>query len=132
MVMSDPIADMLTRIRNGYLVRKKAVEVPYSQIKEEIAKILVKEKFLAKIEIQGEKPSEKKIILSLKYKGKEPALTGIKRISKPGLRVYTKANKIPPVRLGFGINIISTPAGLMTDREARKKNLGGEIICQVW
>jgi len=131
-MISDPIADMLTRIRNGYLVRKKTVEVPYSQIKEEMAKILMKEKFLAKTEVQGEKPAEKKIVCQLKYEGKKPALTDIKRISKPGLRFYAKANKIPPVRLGFGISIVSTPAGLMTDREARKKNLGGEVICQVW
>lgn len=130
--MSDPIADILTRIRNGYLVKKKTVEAPYSQMIHQIAKVLVKEKFLAKIEIQGKKPAEKKIVLHLKYKGKEPALTGIKRISKPGLRVYTKAKKIPAVRLGFGVTIVSTPAGLMTDREARKKKLGGEIICQVW
>jgi len=131
-MMSDPIADMLTRIRNGYLVRKKTVEVPYSQIIQKIAKILVREKFLTKIEIQGKKLAEKKVILHLKYKGKEPALTGIKRISKPGLRVYAKANKIPMVRLGFGITIVSTPSGLLTDREARKKNLGGEVVCQVW
>lgn len=131
-MISDPIADILTRIRNGYLVRKKAVEVPYSQIKEQIAKILVKEKFLAKTEIQGEKPPQKKIVLHLKYEGKNPALTGIKQISKPGRRVYTKADKIPAVRLGFGVTIVSTSAGLMIDREAKKKNLGGEVICQVW
>lgn len=130
--MSDPIADMLTRIRNSYLARKKTAEVPYSQVKEKIAKILIKEKFLTKMEIQGKKPVGKKIILSLKYEGKEPVLTGVKRISKPGLRVYAKAGKIPRVRLGFGITIISTPSGLMTDQEARKKNLGGEVICQVW
>lgn len=131
-MVSDPIADMLTRIRNGYLVKKKTVETPYSKIIQKIAEILVREKFLAKIEIQGKSPVEKKIVLHLKYQDKKPALTGIKRISKPGLRIYTKTDKIPSVRLGVGITIISTPAGLMTDREARKKKLGGEIICQVW
>lgn len=130
--MTDPIADMLSRIRNGYLVRKKFVETPYSKFKKEIAQILVAEKFLAKIEVLGKRPQEKKIVFHLKYKDKEPALTRIRRISKPGLRVYVRADKIPPVRLGFGISVISTPAGLMTDREARKKNLGGEVICQVW
>lgn len=130
--MTDPIADMLTRIRNGYLAGKQIVDVPYSRLKEEIAKILVREKFLAEVKVQGKKPREKKIVLTLRYKGKEPALAGIKRISKPGLRVYAKAGKIPPVRLGFGITIVSTSSGLMTDREARRKNLGGEIICQVW
>lgn len=130
--MSDSIADMLTRIRNGYLVKKKTAEVPYSRIKEKIAEILVKENFLAKMEIQGKKPAEKKILLYLKYKGKKSVLTGVKRISKPGLRIYAKADRIPSIRLGFGVTIVSTPAGLMTDREARKKKLGGEIICQVW
>lgn len=130
--MSDPVADMLTRIRNGYLVRKKTVEVPYSRIIQRIAKILVEEKFMAKAVVQGKKTVEKKIVLHLKYKGKEPAVTGIKRISKPGLRVYAKTKKIPTVREGFGVTIVSTPAGLMTNREAKKKNLGGEIICQVW
>lgn len=132
MVMSDPIGDMLTRIRNGYLVRKKTVVIPYSRIKEKIVKILLKENFLANAKTQKGARTQKTILLTLKYKDKEPALTGIKRISKPGLRVYAKANKIPAVRLGFGITIVSTPSGLLTDREARKKNLGGEVICQVW
>jgi len=130
--VTDPIADFLTRIRNGYLIRKKTVKVPYSKIIQKIGEILFKEKFLSKVEIQEKKPQEKKIILHLKYDGKKPVLTGIKQISRPGLRVYAKADKIPSVRLGFGITIVSTPSGLMTNREAKKKNLGGEVICQVW
>ena len=132
MVMSDPIADMLARIKNGYLARKKTVSLPYSQVKEKIAEVLVKEGFLAKLEVQGKKPSEKKIILQLKYQKKKPVLTDIKRVSKPGLKIYARANKIPLVRTGFGITIISTSSGLMTDNQARKEKLGGEVICQVW
>lgn len=130
--MTDPIADMITGIRNGYLARKKVVTVPYSLIKAELAKILVKENFLTMMETEGKTPSEKKINLGLRYENKEPAVTGIKRISKPGRRVYARADKIPIVRLGFGATLVSTPLGLMTDKEAKKKNLGGEIICQVW
>ena len=132
MVVSDPIADMLTAIRNGYLVNKKTVEIFHSQIKEKIGQILVKEGFLKKIEVKGKTPAEKKLVLSLKYQKGQPVLTGIKRISKPGQRIWVKKDKIPLVRLGFGVTIVSTPKGLMTNHEARKEKLGGEVICQVW
>ena len=132
MTMTDPIADFLTRIRNGYLARKKVIQVPYSKIKGGLAQILVKENFLKSVEIEGEKPQEKKLILSLKYPGKEPALRGIERLSKPGLRLYARVDKIPRIQWGRGVVILSTPKGLMTDKEARKKKLGGELICQVW
>lgn len=128
--MTDPIADFLIRIKNGYLAGKKQVVVPYSKIKEKIAQILVKEGYLKKLKIKNEK--FKILELELKYKGKKPVLEEVKRISKPGLRIYAKAKKIPAVRFRFGITIVSTPSGLMSDREARKKNLGGEVICQVW
>jgi len=131
-MISDPIGDLLIRIKNGYLARKKTVTVPYSRLKEELVKILVKEKFLDQVKIDGQRPAEKKLILSLRYEKGEPVLTEVKRISKPGLRIYARAKRIPRVRLGFGVTIVSTSSGLMTDREARKKNLGGEIICQVW
>jgi len=130
--MTDPIADMITRIRNGYLARNKTVEIPHSRIKAELAKILVEEKFLTKMEITGKTPSEKKIGLELRYENKQPAISKIKRISTPGRRIYARADKIPAVRQGFGITLVSTSVGLMTNRKAKNKNLGGEIICQVW
>lgn len=130
-MLSDPIADMCARIRNAYQVRHKNLAIPYSKVKEEIAKILVAEGYAKEIKIEG-KSKEKRIILTLRYKGKQPVLTGIKRISRPGMRIYTKTDKILPVLSGLGISIISTSQGLMTNRQARKKNLGGELICSVW
>jgi len=130
MVVNDPIGDMLIRVKNGYLARKEVVEVPYSKIKEEIAKLLVKEGYFKKFKIENLK--FKILKLELKYEGKRPALEGVKRISKPGVRIYAKAGEIPKVKYGFGITVVSTPKGIMTDKEARKNNLGGEIICQVW
>jgi small subunit ribosomal protein S8 len=130
--MTDPIADMLTRIRNGYLVRKKEIKVPYSRVKQKIAEILVKENFIKEVKVLGKEVAKKKLVLVLKYKNKEPVVTEIRRVSRPGLRVYTRADKVPPIRLGFGVTIISTSSGLMTEKEAKKRNLGGEIICQIW
>jgi len=130
MVVNDPIGDMLIRIKNGYLARKVVVEVPYSKMKEEIAKLLVKEGYLKKFKIENLK--FKILKLELKYEGKKPVIEGVKRISKPGVRIYAKAGEIPKVKYGFGITIVSTSKGIMTGREAKKKNLGGEVICQVW
>jgi small subunit ribosomal protein S8 len=130
-MLTDPIADLCTRIRNAYQVHQRSVSIPYSKIKEGIAEILVAEKYLEEKKIEG-KGKEKKIILTLRYKGKEPVLMGIKRISRPGRRVYSRADKIPSVLSGLGIIIVSTPQGLMTNRQASKENLGGEIICSVW
>ena len=130
MVVNDPIGDMLIRIKNGYLARKDVVEVSYSKMKEEIAKLLVKEGYLKKFKIENLK--FKILKLELKYEGKKPVIEGVKRISKPGVRIYAKAGEIPKVKYGFGITIVSTSKGIMTGREAKKKNLGGEVICQVW
>lgn len=130
-MISDPVADMCARIKNAYQVRQKNLAIPFSKMKEEIAKILVAEGYIKEMKIEG-KGKEKRIILALLYKKKQPAMTGIKRISRPGMRAYAKANKILPVLSGLGISIISTSQGLMTSREARKKNLGGEIICSIW
>ena len=127
----DPIADMLTIIRNAQAVLKETVVVPYSEIKFEIAKVLKKENFIGEIEKKGKKV-RKTIEIKLKYKDKEPAISGLKRVSKPGQRIYTAAGKIKGIRGGYGIAIISTSKGLMTDKEARKQNLGGEILCKIW
>lgn len=127
----DPIADMLTSIRNAQAVLKETVVVPYSEIKFEIAKILKKENFIEKIEKKGRK-TRKSIEIKLKYDDKKPAISNLKRISKPGQRIYTAAGKIRKVRDGYGMAIISTSKGLMTNKEARKQNLGGEIMCEIW
>jgi len=130
MVMTDPIADMLATIKNGYLAHKKQLLVPYSKIKEKLAQILVKEGFLEKLKVQ--KSNFKILELILKYEGKKPAVNEVVRISKPGLRVYAGVTKIPRVRYGPGVTVVSTSAGLLTGSEAQKKNLGGEVICQIW
>jgi len=132
MVVSDPIADMLTRIKNAYLAGKRTVETDSSEILKAIAKIILKEGYLKSMEEEKIKKGFKKLKLTLKYKSHRPSLTKIKRISKPGVRIYVKVNKIPRVREGIGVTIVSTPKGLMTDKEAKKANLGGEIICQIW
>ena len=126
--MTDPIADMLTRIRNANQMRNKEVSMPVSKIKLEIARILDAEGFIA-----GYKVVENTLTLTLKYgQNKERVITGLKRISKPGLRVYAGAEEIPHVLNGLGIAIISTPKGVMTDKLARKNNVGGEVIAYVW
>lgn len=132
MVVNDPIGDMLARIKNGYLARKNVVEVPYSKMKEEIAKILVKEGYLERLKSKIQNSKFKVLELKLKYEGKRPAIEEVKRVSKPGVRIYAKAGEIPRVKYGLGITIVSTSKGIMTDKEAKKKNLGGEVICQVW
>ena len=133
MNMTDPIADMLTRIRNGVQARHEAVEIPASKQKVEIAKILKNEGFILNYAVTGETAAEKKITVTLKYgPNNEKIISGIKRISKPGLRVYAKSGSIPRVLNGLGIAIISTSQGLMTDKEARAKHTGGEVIAYVW
>ena len=130
--MTDPIADMLTRIRNANVMRYKEVEVPASKIKVEIAKILKDEGFISDYKIKKNNV-QNIIVLNLKYgQNKERVITGLKRISKPGLRVYAKAEEIPSVLNGLGIAIVSTSKGLMTDKEARKESLGGEVLAYIW
>ena len=133
MNMTDPIADMLTRIRNGVQANMSAVDVtPCSKVKVEIAKILKKEGYIDNYAVEGE-GIEKKIVVTLKYGPRgEKVITGIKRISKPGLRVYAKGDNLPKVLNGLGVAIISTANGMMTDREARKQHIGGEVIAYVW
>ena len=126
--MTDPIADMLTRIRNKNQNRDKIVEMPVSKMKVEIATILKDEGFIEEYSVK-----DNILTLTLKYgQNKERVITGLKRISKPGLRVYASAEKLPRVLNGLGIAIISTPKGVMTDKEARKNNVGGEVIAYVW
>ncbi len=133
MNMTDPIADMLTRIRNGMQAKMDTVDIaPVSKVKVEIARILKEEGYITKYEVSGE-GIQKKMTVTLKYSGdKRPVITGIKRISKPGLRVYTKGDNVPKVLNGLGIAIISTSNGMMTDKEARKQHAGGEVVAYVW
>jgi len=133
MSMSDPIADMLTRIRNANTAKHDTVDIPASKMKVAIADILVREGYLAKYEVTGEGPIQT-IHATLKYGAdkNEKIITGLKRISKPGLRVYAAAGELPKVLGGLGIAIISTNAGVLTDKEARAKNVGGEVLAFVW
>ena len=133
MNMTDPIADMLTRIRNGIHAEMETVDVaPVSKVKTEIARILKEEGYIANYRVEGE-GIEKKMVITLKYgANKAKVINGIKRISKPGLRVYAGANELPRVLNGLGIAIISTSEGMMTDRDARKKHTGGEVVAYVW
>lgn len=131
MVMTDPIADMLTRIRNATIVRDKVVEIPLSKVKKELAKIFKEEGYIADYEIIDDN-KQGIVRLYLKYNGKEKVISGLKRISKPGLRVYAGKDEIPKVLGGLGIAVMSTSKGIMTDRQARAEGIGGEVICYVW
>ncbi|MFE8703843.1 30S ribosomal protein S8 [Cytobacillus sp. FJAT-54145] len=132
MVMTDPIADLLTRIRNANMVRHEKLEVPASNMKKEIAEILKREGFVRDVEyIEDNKQGIIRIFL--KYgSNNERVITGLKRISKPGLRVYAKANEVPRVLNGLGLALVSTSQGVLTDKEARAKQVGGEVLAYVW
>lgn len=131
MMISDPVGDMLTRIRNAALAHKKNVELPSSKLKVAVAKLLVKEGYLASAdEEKGKYGNMLKLVIT--YEGKEPLLTGIKRVSKPGLRWYINKKKIPVVMGGAGVAIISTPHGVMSGKDAKTKGVGGELLCEVW
>lgn len=132
MVMTDPISDFLTRIRNANQVKHEVLEVPASKIKRDIAEILKKEGFIKNFEyIEDDKQGIIRVFLKYGRDG-ERVITNLKRISKPGLRAYVKANDVPKVLNGLGISIISTSEGLLTDKEARERNIGGEVIAYVW
>jgi small subunit ribosomal protein S8 len=133
MSMTDPIADMLSRIRNALLARKEKVEVPASAMKEEIARILKEEGFIREYKLVKD-DRQGMLTLSLKYAAdaRTPAITNLTRVSKPGRRVYVGSGDIPKVLDGMGIAILSTSRGLLTDRESRKQTVGGEVVCYVW
>lgn len=132
MSMSDPIADMLTRIRNAIMVSYDTVDIPSSKLKINVAKLLKSEGFVKNYKtIPDKRQGLLRIFLKYDEKG-EPVIGGLKRVSKPSRRVYSKGERIPAVLNGFGVNILSTSKGLMTDRQARKMGIGGEILCSVW
>jgi small subunit ribosomal protein S8 len=130
---NDPVSDFLTRVRNAILVNKDKVSVPFSQLKLNLAKLLKDEGFFNDVKIVNEDDvALKSIILDLRYVNKVSAIKGLKKISKPGLRKYSRSKYAPRVLSGLGISVISTSKGLLTDRKARKENVGGEVLCQVW
>lgn len=128
---TDSIADMLIRIKNALAAGHEEVVMPHSKMKAAIAEILLTENYLDKVEVLDSKP-QKQMKLALKYEGSLPAVSGVKRISKPGRRLYVPAGQIPVTLGGYGITILSTNQGVIADKEARQKNVGGEILCQVW
>jgi small subunit ribosomal protein S8 len=134
MTMTDPIADMLTRIRNANVAMHDEVVMPSSKLKEALAAILQREGYIAGYRVEGDTGHPgRKLMIRMKYTpDRARTITGIKRVSKPGLRVYTKADHVPRVLGGMGVAILSTNQGLLTDREARERKVGGEILCQVW
>lgn len=132
MVVTDPIADMLTRIRNALVAKHDSIEVPASNMKKSIAKILLDEGYIKGFEVE-EKGPQGQIKVDLKYgPNRESVISGLRRISKPGLRVYAGKNEVPRVLGGLGIAIISTSQGVMTDKQARSKNIGGEVLAYIW
>jgi small subunit ribosomal protein S8 len=133
-MMTDPIADMLTRLRNANIAFHDEVLMPSSKQKEALAKILVSEGYIVGFEVENDSSRPgRQLKITLKYSpDRERTISGLKRVSKPGLRVYSKADGVPRVLGGMGIAILSTNQGLMTDREARRRRVGGEILCQVW
>jgi small subunit ribosomal protein S8 len=128
--MTDPISDMLTRIRNASRASLPTVEMPHSKMKESIARLLQKEGYVTDVTVEGEKI--KRLKLALKYTGRRAVIEGLRRISRPGLRNYVGSTGIPRVRGGLGVAVISTSEGVMSGNDARKKNLGGEVVCYVW
>src|SRR5215472_10941700 len=128
--MSDPISDMLTRIRNAGAAQLPVVKLPHSRIKESAAKILKSEGYVSDVSVAGD--IKKEITIKLKFNGKKSVIEGLKRVSTPGLRRYVGSTEIPRVRGGLGVAIVSTSEGLLTDSQARKKNLGGELLCYIW
>ncbi|MBE9121624.1 MAG: 30S ribosomal protein S8 [Microcoleus sp.] len=134
MAANDTIADMLTRIRNSCMARHQTTQIPATKMTRSIAQVLKNEGFISEFEEAEPEGVKRTIVLSLKYKGKtrKPIITALKRVSKPGLRVYSNRKELPRVLGGIGIAIISTSSGIMTDREARRQGLGGEVLCYVW
>jgi small subunit ribosomal protein S8 len=132
MGMTDPIADLLTRIRNAAHARKEQVDVPWSRVKARIVEVLTAEGYLKEHSVV-EQDGHRVLRVWLKYDGQNrPVIVGLKRVSRPSLRIYVGAREIPAIRRGLGVSILSTPAGIVTDRDARKLHVGGEVVCSVW
>lgn len=129
--MTDPIADMIIRVKNAFLASRATVSIPHSKMKEALAKILEAEGYVESFEVKPTVP-QKTIEIKLKYIGKIPAITEVRRLSKPGRRMYAAVGEIPRSLGGYGVTIVSTSKGVVTDKDARKMNIGGEVLCQIW
>jgi small subunit ribosomal protein S8 len=129
--MTDPIADMIIRIKNALLVRHSEVAIPHSKLKEAIARLLLENNYVEAVEVNPVVP-QAELVIKLKYVGKNPAISDVKRISKPGRRVYAPSKQVPRALGGFGLTIISTSRGILTGAQARQQNVGGEVLCQIW
>ena len=131
--MTDPIADFLARIRNGIMARKATVDLPVSKVKRKLAELLRDEGYLSAVTESGSDAPQGTLSLTLRWDAnKKPAISGLRRVSKPGQRAYVPSDRLPKVRRGLGTAFISTSKGMMTDREARKQGVGGEVICEIW
>jgi small subunit ribosomal protein S8 len=131
-MMTDPIADMLSRIRNANTAYKEEVEIPASRLKEEVARVLAREGYVQGFRLEGEEP-KRRIVVEMKYgPDRERTISGLKRVSRPGRRVYADRDHLPRVLGGLGVSILSTSRGLLTDRQAARRGVGGEVLCQVW
>lgn len=128
--MHDPVSDLLTRIRNAGMARHAKVSIPHSKLKEAVVRILKAEGYVSEVGLEGANP--KQIVVTLKYAGRQPVIVGLRQISTPGLRRYVRSTEIPRVLGGMGVAVVSTPKGVMTGTEARKSNMGGELLCYVW
>ncbi|HHS49846.1 MAG TPA: 30S ribosomal protein S8 [candidate division Zixibacteria bacterium] len=132
MMMTDPISDMLTRVRNGIIAGKKTVDMPSSKMRHNIARILTEEKFIRGYKILPTEGPRPELRVYLRYNEGKPVVKGIKRVSKPGKRVYARLEKLPRVRNGLGVAILSTSKGVLTDRQAKMLGVGGEVLCYIW
>lgn len=134
MGMTDPIADMLTRIRNAARARHQKVSVPYSRVKENIAKVMVEEGYLKELKkVKAAEGAGDELVIQIRFdRENRPIISGMKRVSSPGRRVYVGTHDVTPIRKGLGINILSTPRGILVDREAQKAKVGGELLCSIW
>jgi len=129
--MTDPISDLMIRIKNAYLAKKKDLDIPHSKVKESIVMLLKKEGYVGEVVVKEQKPHAV-LHVELKYNEGAPAVTGVKRLSTPGLRNYSRSKKIPRTLGGYGLTIISTSSGVLSDKEAKKKGIGGELLCSIW
>lgn len=131
-MINDHISDMITRIKNAYAMHKKSVAMPYTKVLESVANVMLSEKYIAKVEITGEGVTDKQLVLTLSYKDDTAAISAIKRISKPGVRIYRQVDSFKPVLSGLGIAILSTSKGIMSDRNAKINKIGGEVLLELW
>ena len=131
-MINDHVSDMVTRIKNAYAMHKKTVSMPYTKELEAVANVMLDEKYLSAVVVEGEKVTDKKLVLTLSYKADSAAISSIKRISKPGVRIYRQVDNFKPVLSGLGIAILSTSKGVMSDRQAKINKVGGEVLAELW